>query len=266
MTILQENWKDMIFPKSIDVEYKDEIKNCAVITVSPLERGYGTTLGNALRRVLLSSIRGFAVTSIKIDTVLHEFSIINGVREDVADIIMNIKSLIMIKATPSPTTLKLKLNKKGVIYAKDIILNNGVEILNPDLIICTIEDAKLDLNVELNVEYGMGYSLTEPKEKEAKDISTIYLDALFNPVRRVAYTVENSRIGQQTDYDKLILEVETNGTITPEEVVGIASKILQKQLDLFISFKISEVEQRNSEISDDLSNKNSNLKIGRAHV
>ena len=203
MAVLQENWNDLIFPNSLNVEYKKN-KNEAIIVLEPLERGYATTIGNSLRRILLSSIKGFAVTSIKIDGVLHEYSSIDGIREEVVDIIMNIKSLIITKGSPNPTTLRLKLNKKGPILAKDIVLNGGVEILNPELVICNIEDSKVDLNMEMVVEYGKGYTLTEKKEKENSDVSTIYLDALFNPVKKVSYTVENARIGQQTDYDRLI--------------------------------------------------------------
>ena len=240
MAVLQENWKDLISPESANVEYKDKNGNKAVITLEPLERGYGITLGNALRRILLSSIKGFAVTAVKIDGILHEYSTIDGIREDVTDIIMNIKSLILDKPTTSPTTLKLKLDKKGTIYAKDIILTNNVKILNPDLVICNIEDPKVNLNVEMTVEYGMGYSLNEEKDNSEKEVSVIYLDSLFNPVKRVSYAVENARIGQRTDYDKLVLEVETNGTIKPDEAVGIAAKILQTQLNVFVKFDSSD--------------------------
>ena len=264
MAILQENWKDLVFPNSVEVEYKDEAKTKATICVDKLEKGYGTTLGNALRRVLLSSIRGFAVTTVKIDGVLHEYSTIDGVREDVADIIMNIKSLIINKSTPNPATIKLKLNKKGPIYARDIILSNDVEILNPGLVICNVEDGNVNLNIEMTVEYGMGYSLTEEKESEGKEVSVIYLDTLFNPVKKVSFTVENARIGQQTDYDKLILEVETNGTISPEDAVGIAAKILQSQFEVFIKFDVASintdsknniVDSTNNSINPDLCKK-----------
>lgn len=237
MAVLQENWNELIFPNSLNVEYKKN-KNEAIVVLEPLERGYATTIGNSLRRILLSSIKGFAVTSIKIDGVLHEYSSIDGIREEVIDIIMNVKSLIITKSSISPATLKLKLNKKGPILAKDIILSGGVEILNPELVICNIEDSKVDLNMEMTVEYGKGYSLTEKKEKENDAVSTIYLDALFNPVKKVSYTVENARIGQQTDYDRLILDVETNGTISPEDAIGIASKILQTQLEVLVKFEV----------------------------
>lgn len=237
MAVLQENWKDLILPEVANVEYKDGSDKKAVITLEPLERGYGITLGNALRRILLSSIKGFAVTAVKIDGVLHEYSAINGVREDVADIIMNIKSLIIDKPTPSSAVLKLKLDKKGTIYAKDIVLSNNVKILNPDLVICNVEDSKVNLNIEMTVEYGMGYSLNEEKDATEKEVSVIYLDSLFSPVKKVSYSVENARIGQRTDYDKLILEVETNGTIKPDEAVGTAARILQTQLNVFVKFE-----------------------------
>lgn len=237
MAVLQENWKDLILPEVANVEYKDGSDKKAVITLEPLERGYGITLGNALRRILLSSIKGFAVTAVKIDGVLHEYSAINGVREDVADIIMNIKSLILDKPTSSSAVLKLKLDKKGTVYAKDIILSNNVKIMNPDLVICNVEDPKVNLNIEMTVEYGMGYSLNEEKDSTEKEVSVIYLDSLFSPVKKVSYSVENARIGQRTDYDKLILEVETNGTIKPEEAVGAAARILQTQLNVFAKFE-----------------------------
>jgi DNA-directed RNA polymerase subunit alpha len=237
MAVLQENWKGLIFPSSIGVEYKDKEKKNAVITIEPLERGYAVTIGNSLRRILLSSISGFAVTTVKIDGILHEYSAIDGVREDVTDIIMNIKSLIISKTTPTPATMRLKLNKKGPILASDIVLGSDIKILNPDLVICNVEDSKVNLNIEMNVEYGTGYSLIEEK-KEEKEVSVIYLDALFNPVKQVSYAVENARIGQQTDYDKLILNIETNGIVTPEEAVGVAAKILQTQLDIFINFDV----------------------------
>lgn len=240
MTVLQKNWRELINPSNVNVEYLNDSKTFARITVEPLERGFGNTLGNSIRRVLLSSIRGFAVTSVKIDGVLHEFDLINGVKEDVADIIMNVKSLIIDKTTPSPATIRLKSNKKGVLYARDIELENDVRILNPDLVMCHIEDDNVNFNMEMNIEFGIGYSLSSEEKQEGKDFTCIYLDALFNPVKRVAYSVENARIGQKTDYDKLILEIETNGAISPEDAVGLTAKILQEQLNPFINFDLKE--------------------------
>ena len=152
--------------------------------------------------------------------------------------------------------IKLKLNKKGPVYAKDIILSGDIEILNPELIICNIEDDNVNLNVEMTVEYGMGYSLTEEKEKAEKEVSVIYLDTLYNPVKKVSFTVENARIGQQTDYDRLILEVETNGTISPEDAVGIAAKILQTQLEVFVKFEVANI---NIDTTSTLSSNNPSL-------
>jgi len=240
MTILKENWKDLIKPSSIKVTYEKNNKNHATIDIEPLERGYGNTVGNTLRRVLLSSIRGFAITSIKIDGVLHEYSVINGVREDVIDIIMNVKSLIIKKETSSSCVLRLKANKKGVVTAKDIETENGVEILNKDLVICTIEDSSAAINMEMKVENGVGYVVADWDKKSNLAVGAIAVDALFSPVKRVAYTVKNARIAQRTDYDRLVLEIETDGSINPEDVVGLAAKIIQSQLDVFINFKTPE--------------------------
>ena len=246
MAILQQNWKEMIKPTSINVEYIGDDKSKAIVEIEPLERGYGVTLGNSLRRILLSSICGFAVTSLKIDGVLHEFSTINGIREDVIDIIMNIKSLILTKDTSLASKMYLKANTKGEVLAGQIKTEGGLQILNPELVICHIEEEGVNLNIEMNVEYGFGYTLSSEKDKERKDkdVLTIYLDALFNPVKKVSYKVLNARIGQKTDYDKLIMEVETNGTITPEDAIGLASKIMQDQLQSFINFDVEAISER----------------------
>lgn len=259
MTVLQKNWKELINPSNVNVDYLNDCKTFARITVEPLERGFGNTLGNSLRRVLLSSIRGFAITSIRIDGVLHEFDLISGVKEDVADIIMNIKSLIIDKTTPSSATIRLRSNKKGVLYARDIELENDVRILNPDLIICHVEEDDVNLNIEMSVEFGIGYHLSSDKKQADKDFTCINLDALFNPVKRVAYSVENARIGQRTDYDRLILEVETNGAISPEDAVGLSAKIIQEQLNPFISFDVQEDTSVSNENSGEGLGFNENL-------
>jgi DNA-directed RNA polymerase subunit alpha len=236
MTILKENWKELIKPSSLSIKSIEDRKN-SIITVEPLERGFGLTLGNALRRVLLSSIRGFAVTSVKIDGVLHEYSAISGVREDVVDIIMNIKNLIIKKDISSPCTLKLSSKEEGVVYASSIQTENGVEILNGDLPICTIEKGG-SINMEMTVENGAGYSPSELNKKANAPVGTIFVDSIFSPVLRVSYEVKNARINQRTDYDKLVLSVETNGTTTPEEAIGLAAKIIQDQLESFIKFEM----------------------------
>ena len=246
MAILQENWKDMI--KTSDIEIKKKNEKEAVLVVQPLEKGYGLTLGNALRRVLLTSIRGFAVTSIKIDGVFHEYDTIPGVREDVYDIIMNIKSLLITKETSNPSKLYLKANKKGTVVAGDIKVENGGEILNKDLVICNIEKDGVELNMEMNVEYGVGYRPAVFHD-EKKALGVIYIDSVFSPVKRVIYKVSNARVGQKVDYDKLELTVETNGTINPADTVALAAKILQTQLNIFVNFDFveeDEVEQADS--------------------
>lgn len=254
MAVLQKNWKELIVPSNVNVEYLDEYDTSMKLTVEPLERGFGNTIGNSLRRVLLSSVRGFAVKSIKIKGVVHEFDVINGVKEDVTDIIMNVKSLIIDKITPSPATIRLKSNKKGILYARDIELENGIRIINPNLVICHIEEDGVDFDMEMNIEFGIGYSPASDERSKNGDFSCISLDALFNPVKRVSYSVESARIGQKTDYDKLILEVETNGSIAPEDAVGLAAKILQEQLNPFINFDMEDDTSVNCD--------NSNTKLG----
>ena len=245
MAILQENWKDMIKTSNIDIKKKNDRE--ATIVVQPLEKGYGLTLGNALRRVLLTSIMGFAVTSIKIDGVFHEYDTVPGVKEDVYDIIMNVKSLLISKDTSSPSKLYLKSNKKGPVLAGDIKIENGGEILNKDFVICNVEKDGIDLNIEMTVEHGVGYKPAVFHD-EKKALGVIYIDSVFSPVKRVVYKVSNARVGQKVDYDKLELTVETNGTILPADAVALASKILQTQLNIFVNFDF--VEEENTEQSD----------------
>jgi DNA-directed RNA polymerase subunit alpha len=261
MTILKENWKELIKPSSISVNYKDTEKKIAEIIIEPLERGYGLTLGNALRRVLLSSIRGFAVTSVKIDGVLHEFSFIKGVKEDVVDIIMNIKSLVIMKDSSNSSTIRLSADKKGIVTAGDIITGVGVEILNKDLIICTIEDDSAKLNLEMIVESGSGYKPAQMQTKDEQTLGAIAIDAVFSPVKKVTYKVQSARVGHKTDYDKLILEVHTDGTITSEEAIGLAAKIIQNQLEVFINFTVEEEKAVEIQQSEDKVNLNLVKKI-----
>lgn len=248
MAILQENWKDMI--KTSDIEIKKKSDNEATLVIQPLAKGYGMTLGNALRRVLLTSIRGFAVTSIKIDGVFHEYDTIPGVKEDVYDIIMNIKSLLITKETSSSCRMYLKTNKKGQVLAGDIKTENGAEILNKDLVICNIEKDGVELNIEMEVEYGVGYRPALFHD-EKKALGTIYLDAVFSPIRRVIYKVSNARVGQKVDYDNLELTVETNGTILPADAVALAAKILQTQLNIFVNFDFVDDDDSDSNDADD---------------
>jgi DNA-directed RNA polymerase subunit alpha len=240
MAILQEKWKDLI--KTSKVEIKRTNEKEATFIVEPLERGYGTTLGNAIRRVLLTSVRGFAVTAIKIDGVFHEYDTIPGIREDVYEIIMNVKSLLFSKDTSSSSRLFIKSNKKGQILARDIKIENGGEILNKDLVICNIEQDGIEFNAEMTVEYGVGY-VPATLNDEKKALGTIKVDAVFSPLRNATFKVNQTRLGQNINYDKLELKVETNGTLEATEAVALAAKILQSQLDVFINFTTQEEKE-----------------------
>jgi len=240
MAILKESWQLLSKPASIIVKDGVDPMKHAVIVMEPFERGFGNTLGNTLRRVLLSSIAGFTVTSIKIDGVLHEYGSIDGVKEDVIDIIMNLKSLAITKSDSSSCILKLSSDKAGPLLAGSIETANGVEIINKDLVICNLNKGA-KINIQMNVECGKGYVTASQNKKLEAPIGTIVLDAMFSPIRRVAYKIENARVGQITDFDKLILEVETNGSITPQDALGVAAKIIQDQLQVFVNFDVSKI-------------------------
>ncbi|PIP18639.1 MAG: DNA-directed RNA polymerase subunit alpha [Candidatus Omnitrophica bacterium CG08_land_8_20_14_0_20_41_16] len=228
-------WRDFQLPKRLECEEASYTNAYGKFSAAPFERGYGVTLGNSLRRVLLSSIEGSAVTNIKISGVAHEFSTIPGVLEDVPELILNIKSIILNSHSKIPKTLTIKANSKGEIKAKDIEVDETIEIINPDLHIATLtKDTKL--NIEMEVSRGRGYVIAELNKKENKDIGMIPIDAIFVPIRNVNFFVENTRVGQRTDYDKLILEIFTNGAISPKDALLYASNILQRHLDIFVSF------------------------------
>lgn len=233
--MVSENWLDLIKPEKLDVETGSS-ESKAVIVAEPLERGFATTIGNALRRVLLSSLKGTAVTAIKIEGVQHEFSSIDGVREDVTEIILNIKSLVLKSHSPEKKKLKLKAKGPATVTASMITSTHDVEIINPDLVICTLDkDAEIDM--ELYVENGSGYVPSEQNTPEDAVVGFIPVDSIFSPVRKVTYKVENSRVGQITNYDKLTLTVETDGSIAAEDAVAYAARILQYQLSLFVNFE-----------------------------
>lgn len=233
--MLQKNWKALIQANK-QVVSSDNAKRNASLVIEPLERGFALTLGNALRRVLLSSLQGAAVTSIQIEGVLHEFSSIPGVREDVTDIILNVKMLALRMHSEGPRKIRLHAQGPGEVLASQIETGSDVEIMNPDLVICNL-DRGAHLNMEMTVETGKGYIPASALRKEDTPIGLIPVDALFSPVRKVAYKVDNSRVGQVTDYDKLTLAVETDASITPEDAVAVAARILQDQLQLFINFE-----------------------------
>lgn len=233
--MLEKNWTDLIKPNKLDVQPGSSAERTAKIVAEPLERGFGLTLGNALRRVLLSSLQGAAVTAIQIDGVLHEFSSIPGVREDVTDIVLNVKALALRMHAEGPKRMRLRAEGPGEVTAGQIEVGADIEIMNPDLVICTLDDgARFDM--ELTVEQGKGYVPGSQNRPEDAPIGLIPVDSIFSPVRRAAYKVENTRVGQVTDYDKLTMEIDTNGALSPEDCVAYAARILQDQLQLFINF------------------------------
>ena len=229
-----KNWKTMIKPTKLDIQLSED-KTKAKIIAEPLEKGYGLTLGNSLRRILLSSIRGSAVTAVQIDGVLHEFTSIKGVREDVTDIVLNIKSLALKAHTEVPKKLVLDVKGPGEIKANKITESSDIEILNPDLIICNL-DENTKFHMELTVNSGKGYVSAELNKPEDPPLGLIAIDALFSPVKKVSYSISTAREGKALDYDKLTIEIETNGSISAEDAVAYAARIFQDQLSMFINF------------------------------
>ncbi len=229
-----KNWKSLIKPSKIDIKTSED-KSKATLTAEPLEKGYGLTIGNSLRRILLSSIRGSAVTAIQIDGVLHEFSSIKGVREDVTDIVLNVKSLALKVLSNEPKKLILDATGPGEIKAKDINPNPDVEILTPELTICNL-DENTKFHMELLVNSGKGYVPAELNKQEDPPLGLIPVDSLFSPVKKVSYSVSTAREGKALDYDKLIMEIETNGSLSAEDAVAYAARIFQDQLAMFVNF------------------------------
>jgi DNA-directed RNA polymerase subunit alpha len=234
--VIQRNWQELINPSKLSIEGGADPQREATIVAEPLERGFGLTLGNALRRVLLSSLQGAAVTSVQIDGVLHEFSSIPGVREDVTDIVLNIKSMSLRMYGEGPKRMVLKAEGPSEVTASMIETGHDIEIMDPDHLICTL-DSGARISLEMTVETGKGYVPAAQSRTEDAPIGLIPVDALYSPVRKVAYKVENTRVGQVTDYDKLSMHVETNGAVSPEDAVALAARILQDQLQLFINFE-----------------------------
>ena len=232
---MQSNWTDLIKPTALDVTPGDEPLRQATVVAEPLERGFGRTLGNALRRVLLSSLRGAAVTAIQIDGVLHEFSSIAGVREDVTDIILNVKALALKLHADGAKKFRLRGQGPGEITAGMIDGGADLEIMNPDLVICTLDDGAV-LSMEITVDHGKGYRPAAANRPEDAPIGLIPVDSLFSPINTVSYQVENTRVGQRTDYDKLNLEIWTDGRLEPHDALLQASAILRHHLDVFVNY------------------------------
>ncbi|MFA5088384.1 MAG: DNA-directed RNA polymerase subunit alpha [Candidatus Omnitrophota bacterium] len=242
-------WRDFQMPKRLDCDEATYTNNYGKFIAEPFERGYGVTLGNSIRRILLSSIEGSAITSVKIEGVQHEFSAIPGVLESVTEIILNIKGLVLKSHSKVAKTVFIKADKKGEVRAKDIICDETIEIVNPEHHICTLT-TDAHFKAELEVARGRGYIPAELNKKEGTAIDTIAVDSIFTPITKVNYSVENTRVGQRTDYDKLILEIWTNGAINPKEALLYATNILQRHLDVFVSYgQLPEEQEEEEEVS-----------------
>lgn len=242
-------WKSLQMPKEIKIEQSSVSDKYTKFIVEPLERGYGITLGHALRRTLLASIQGAAPVALRIDGVLHEFSTIPGVYEDVTEIVLNVKRLRLKLNGDEPKTLVLEMNKKGDYSAKDIKTDGEIEILNPDLhLVKTTEDVKLKMEIDIGV--GRSYVSAEQNRKPDAPVGTVFLDSMFSPVQKVNFTVENTRVGQRTDYDRLMMEIWTDGSLTPEDALCFASKILKDHFQLFIKLE-EELEMAEEEQVDE---------------
>ncbi len=234
--MIQKNWQALIKPYKLNLDHSEDPNYVAVITADPLEPGFGMTLGSALRRVLLSSLQGSAIVSAQIEGVLHEFSTLQGVNEDVTDLVLNLKGVVTNLHKSGPVRVKLQAEGPCVVTAGNIETTADLEILNPDHYICTLEQGA-KLSMELTVNTGKGYVPADMNKKTDAPIGLMPIDALYSPVRKVSYKVENTRVGQQTNYDKLIMRVETDGSVKPEDAVALAARILQDQLQKFINFE-----------------------------
>ena len=247
--MIHKNWQELIRPGGLELKPGADPLRMATITVEPLERGFDLTLGNALRRILLSSLQGAAITAVQIDNVLHEFSSVAGVREDVTDIVLNFKGVSVGMEVEGPKRLSVKAKGPCVVTAGDIEESNGIEILNKDHIICHLDDGA-SLSIELVVENGKGYVPAEKNRAEDAPIGLIAVDSLFSPVRKVSYKVEPTREGQVLDYDKLTMEIETDGSISADDALAFSARILQDQLSVFVNFDEPEAASREDEEDD----------------
>jgi DNA-directed RNA polymerase subunit alpha len=246
---IQANWKELIKPTKVAMSASNAKTN-ATFTVEPLERGFGHTLGNALRRVLLSSLQGAAITSIKVEGAVHEFATLPGVMEDLTEIILNLKALAVRSHATEAKTIVLHKKGSGAVTAGDIQTTHEIEIIDPTHHIATLSD-KGELRIELTVGSGKGYSPAADRKAEERATGTLLIDAIYSPIRRVSFKVSDARVGQITDYDKLVMDVETNGVVTPEDALAFAARILQDQLGVFINFEdIADDSKRGDELID----------------
>jgi DNA-directed RNA polymerase subunit alpha len=250
MAMISRNWRDLIRPRGIHVDAETLTDFYGKFTCEPLERGYGITLGNSLRRVLLSSLQGTSITALRIEGALHEFTSIGDVVEDITDIVLNLKEVVLKAASPKQYTVRIDKEGPGPVTGKDLQLSDGLQVLNPDHLIATL-DKKGPLQLELTVGVGRGYVPAERNKTPTMPIGTIPIDSLFSPIRKCNYTVTNARVGQQTDYDKLTLEVWTDGSVKPQDAVAFAAKILKEQLSIFINFEEAEEANLQTTSSED---------------
>jgi len=246
---MQRNWSSLIRPKRIDIDESTHTRFYGEFTIQPLERGFGVTLGNALRRVLLSSIQGASIVSIKVDGVLHEFSTIPCVKEDVTDIILNLKGVRLRLGQADTKVVHLDVSRTGAVTAADIITDGTVEVLNPDHYIATMSSTGGSFKADLVVKMGKGYIPAKKELDPDQPEGTINIDAIFSPIKKVNYVVSHARVGQITDYDKLVLEVWTDGSLSPEDAIAYSAKILKQQLDVFINFE--EVDEEVPPVRED---------------
>ena len=251
-TPFYKNWTELQKPEPIEVDRDSHTESYGKFVCQPLEKGFGTTIGNSLRRVLLSSIQGAAITSVRIEGALHEFTAIPGVLEDVTEIILNLKEIRLKLNTAEGRTVRISKKEKGPVTAADIITDGSVEVMNPEQHICTITgDGKFEADVE--VKWGKGYRSAEMNKSDDQPIGVIPIDSIFTPVKKVQYIVTQARVGQQTDYDKLTLEIHSDGSVKPEDALAYAAKILKEQTEYFINFdeKSAEPEIEDVEESDE---------------
>ncbi|MEO0945354.1 MAG: DNA-directed RNA polymerase subunit alpha [Pseudomonadota bacterium] len=241
--MIHKNWQELIKPSQLEVKPGNDPARQATVVAEPLERGFGLTLGNALRRVLMSSLQGAAITSVQIDNVLHEFSSVAGVREDVTDIVLNLKGVAIRMDVEGPKRLSISVKGPQVVTAGDIGEVAGIEVLNKDHVICHLDEGA-DLFMELTVNSGKGYVASEKNRPEDAPIGLVPVDAIYSPVKKVSYDVQPTREGQVLDYDKLTLKLETDGSVTPDDAVALAARILQDQLTIFVNFDEPESAQR----------------------
>ena len=249
-TVISRNWRDLIRPKGISIDTESSTEFYAKFVCEPLERGFGITVGNSLRRVLLSSLQGAAITAVRMEGALHEFTTVPDVVEDVSDIILNLKEVVFKASGVKTYSVRVDREGPGPVFARDIQLTDGLQVLNPDHLIAVL-DKKGPLSMELTVNVGRGYVPAERNKTPTMAIGTIPIDALFSPIRKVNYVVQNARVGQVTDYDKLTLEIWTNGSVVPADAVAFAAKILKEQLSIWVNFEESEETSYQAVVGDD---------------